>query len=221
VLAEMYRRKYPTKQGVKVYGNSPRGTWFVPVTGRNADWKLFDWDTWQVRRSDFDQMLLDEAVARGVTLIPGKAIKPLLRDDGTVWGVQVRMPDGRNQNIESEILLDCSGQATFLANAGVTGPKYLGNYDKQIAIFSQVRGAIRQRWDKRYSSGQHVNFLPKQVPLGVVHPARRRGGDIGVVIPRPTSRRRRRASKTSWSGSLLSYELADASRRSSWWKTST
>ncbi|MGH8068647.1 MAG: FAD-dependent monooxygenase, partial [Candidatus Entotheonellia bacterium] len=29
--AEMYKRKHPTKQGVKVYGNSPRGSWWVPV----------------------------------------------------------------------------------------------------------------------------------------------------------------------------------------------
>ena len=54
----MYKRKYPCKQGVKVYGQSKAGSWFVPVTGRDADWKLFPWDTWQVRRSDFDKMML-------------------------------------------------------------------------------------------------------------------------------------------------------------------
>jgi hypothetical protein len=52
-------------------------------------------------------------------------------------------------DIESEVVLDCSGQATFLANAGVTGPKYRGNYDKQIAIFSQVAGAIRDEGPHR------------------------------------------------------------------------
>jgi FADH2-dependent halogenase len=41
---EMYRRKHPTKQGVKVYGQSASGTWFVPVTGRDENWKLFKWD---------------------------------------------------------------------------------------------------------------------------------------------------------------------------------
>ena len=40
--AEMYRRGYPTKQGVKVFGQSPRGSWFVPVTGRDEEWKLFN-----------------------------------------------------------------------------------------------------------------------------------------------------------------------------------
>src|SRR4029077_17954124 len=73
---EMYRRKYPTKQGVKVYGQSDKGTWVVPGTGRDDNWKLFEWDPWQVRRNYFDKMMLDEAVSRGATLIQGKAIKP-------------------------------------------------------------------------------------------------------------------------------------------------
>jgi FADH2-dependent halogenase len=142
--SEMYRRRYPTKQGVKVYGQSARGSWFVPVTGRDENWQLYAWDTWQVRRSDFDQMMLKEAVARGATIIPGRALKPIQSDTGGVRGVRVRTDDGKTLDIESEVLLDCSGQATWLANlGGVTGPKYLGAYDKQIAIFSQVSGAIR------------------------------------------------------------------------------
>ena len=48
---EMYRRKYPTKQGVKVLGQSKRGTWFVPVTGRNENWELYEWDTWHFATS--------------------------------------------------------------------------------------------------------------------------------------------------------------------------
>src|SRR5918993_2654159 len=69
---EMYRRNYPKKQGVKVYGQSTKGTWFVPVTGRDENWNLYEWDTWQVRRSEFDQMMLNEALSRGAELIDGK-----------------------------------------------------------------------------------------------------------------------------------------------------
>ena len=43
------------------------------MTGRDENWNLFPWTTWQVRRSDFDDMLLKEAVARGATLLKGKA----------------------------------------------------------------------------------------------------------------------------------------------------
>jgi len=183
--AEMYRRRHPCKQGVKVYGQSVRGTWFVPVTGRDKNWELFEWDTWQVRRSDFDKMMLDEAVSRGASLIPGKALAPVVDDRGAVRGVKVRMPDGKVQTIESELLLDCSGQATFLANAGVTGPKYLGSHDKQIAIFSQVTGAIRDDGTTRdahkdntlifYQQKHHwAWFIPldeEVVSVGVVVPA--------------------------------------------------
>src|SRR5207237_529647 len=111
---------------------------------RDKDWGLQENFTWQVRRSDFDKMMLDEAVARGANLVRGQALRPITTDDGTVRGVKVRMPDGGIQDIEADMLLDCSGQATWLANlGGYTGPKYLGSYDKQIAIFSQVPNFVR------------------------------------------------------------------------------
>jgi flavin-dependent dehydrogenase len=138
---EMLKRHYPKKHGVKVYGTQ---SWFIPVMQRTLDGGLKDQFTWQVRRSDFDKMLLDEAVNRGTTLVHGHATKPILADDGSVCGVQVHMADGGLMNIKTEVLLDCSGQHTWLANHGsVTGQKYLGNYDRQLAIFSQVAGGIR------------------------------------------------------------------------------
>jgi len=182
--AEMYRRKHPTKQGVKVYGNSPRGSWFVPVTGRDENWQLFPWDTWQVRRSGFDQMLLNEAVTRGATLIPGKATEPLLNDDGSVRGVKVAVRDGGLMEIASEVLLDCSGQATFLANSKVTGFKYLGNYDKQIAIFSQVAGAIRDDGSTRDSHRDNtLIFYQQKFHWAWFIPLDEEVVSVGVVIP--------------------------------------
>jgi flavin-dependent dehydrogenase len=182
--AEMYRCKHPTKQGVKVYGQSRRGTWFVPVTGRDEHWQLFPWDTWQVRRSDFDKMLLDEAVSRGAQLLPGKAMKPLI-NDGAVRGAQVRMADGGVQNIGCEILLDCSGQATWLANLRhVTGPKYLGNYDKQIAIFSQLTDAVRDNGETRDTHRDNtLIFYQKKYHWAWFIPLDDEVVSVGFVIP--------------------------------------
>jgi flavin-dependent dehydrogenase len=129
--------------------------------------------------------MLEEAVARGATLVAGKATGPIVDDAGSVTGVRVRTPEGRSLEIESAMLLDCSGMATFLANTGVTGPKYLGNYDRQIAVFSQVAGAIREHGDSRDSHkdntlifyrGQYhwAWFIPLDddtVSVGVVSPA--------------------------------------------------
>jgi hypothetical protein len=40
------------------------------------------------------------------------------------------------------VVLDCSDLATFLAKRRVTGPKYVGSNDKQIAFFTHVTGAL-------------------------------------------------------------------------------
>jgi len=68
---EMYKRLSPPKQGVKVFGQSKSGTWFVLVTGRDQERRF--WDTWHVRRRDFDEMMLDEAASRGAIVVRGKA----------------------------------------------------------------------------------------------------------------------------------------------------
>ena len=67
----------PVKHGVRVYGTNATTTWYVKVSSRDANWNLNDSTTWQVRRSEFDKMMLDEAVARGAKLMHGTAIKAL------------------------------------------------------------------------------------------------------------------------------------------------
>ena len=175
---------HPVKQGGKIYGPNGRHEWFIPVMGRDSNWTLFDQFTWQVRRSIFDQMMLDEAAARGATIVRGTAVKPLLRDDGSVRGAQIRMADGGTVDVDSELLLDCSGQATFLANAGVTGPKYLGSHDKQIAIFSQVAGAIRDDGATRDAHKDNtLIFYQKKYHWAWFIPLGEELVSVGVVVP--------------------------------------
>lgn len=183
--SEMYKRRFPTKQGAKIYGQSTSGTWFVPVTGRDDNWQLLDCDTWQVRRSEFDKMLLDEAVARGASVMRGNAIDPIMKDDGSVGGLRVRASDGGVEEIHSEVLLDCSGQATWLANLGaVTGPKYLGAYDKQIAIFSQVIGTNRDHGETREAHRDNtLIFYQKKYHWAWFIPLDENVVSVGVVVP--------------------------------------
>ena len=88
-------------------------------------------------------MMLKEAEARGATIMQGVATSVLRNVDDSLRGIVMRRPDGTEEEIETRVVLDCSGQSTFLANQKVTGPKYMGGYDKQVAFFSHVRGAIR------------------------------------------------------------------------------
>jgi flavin-dependent dehydrogenase len=177
----MLHRKFPVKRGVNVYGPNPSHAWRVDVAARDKDWKLTPVSTWQVRRQEFDKMLLDTAQDRGAKLVPAEALRPIVDEDGAVRGVTVQAADGGIFDIESEIVLDCSGQHTFLAKAGVTGPKYRGNYDKQIAIFSQVAGAIRDEgpthddtlifYQKKYHWAWFIPLSDEIVSVGTVIPA--------------------------------------------------
>ena len=137
----MSKEQHPVKHGVKVLGAQAVNSWFVPVSARDADWQLSSGTCWQVRRSHFDGMMLEEAERRGARVVRGKAVKPLVGEDGGVRGVTMRRPDGSHEDIEAEVTLD--GLATFLGNQRVTGPKYVGNYDKQVAFFSHATGATR------------------------------------------------------------------------------
>ena len=70
--AEMVGRGYPVKWGVSVFGTSGKNRFYVPVKGRRGNGELFDASTWQVRRSEFDEMMLNTARARGAEFIQGQ-----------------------------------------------------------------------------------------------------------------------------------------------------
>ena len=96
----------------------------------------------------------------------------------------MKRPDGSSEEIEAEVVLDCSGMATFLANQKVTGPKYLGSYDKQIAFFTHVKGAMRDSgtsgemakdntlifYQKKYHWAWFIPVDDEVVSLGIVVP---------------------------------------------------
>lgn len=159
----MMEAGYPVKHGVNVFGARGNKDWWIPVAQRTPDLELHDNTTWQVRRSTFDKMMLDEATSRGADLMLGRAVKPIMSADGsTLLGVTVRVEDGSTVDVEATMTLDCTGQATFLANQGVTGPKYLGAYDKQIAHFSQVTGFDRGDGSDRLSEPGNTNIFYRQ-----------------------------------------------------------
>jgi flavin-dependent dehydrogenase len=182
---EMTKREHPIKHGVKVYGTNAVNTWYVRVSSRDKDWNLYDNITWQVHRSEFDEMMLKEAEARGAKVMRGTATKALVTDDGAVRGVSVRWPDGSEEEIETQIVLDCSGQATFLANQRVTGPKYVGSYDKQVAFFSQVTGAIRGSGTSGEDAKDNtVIFYAKKFHWAWFIPLDKDVVSVGMVTPR-------------------------------------
>jgi FADH2-dependent halogenase len=178
--AEMTARRCPVKYGVKVYGPGGKNCFYVPVMGYHPDRGLFDATTWQVRRSDFDTMLANTALAHGARLMDAEAVEPLRAADGAVRGVRVRTPGGATEDVEAEVVVDASGQTTFLCNHGVTGPKSRGNYDKQVAIFSQVSGAVR---DPGPAAGDTYIFYRQKHHWSWFIPLDDENTSVGIVVP--------------------------------------
>jgi 1H-pyrrole-2-carbonyl-[peptidyl-carrier protein] brominase len=178
---QMLARKYPVKHGVRVFG---KNSWFIPVARRDEDWNLHLASTWQVRRSDFDAMMLEEAQKRGAKLIRATAKSALRTEDGGVRGVTMKRPDGSSEEIEAEVVLDCSGMATFLANQKVTGPKYVGSYDKQIAFFTHVKGALRDSGTSGETAKDNtLIFYQKKYHWAWLIPVDDEVVSLGLVLP--------------------------------------
>lgn len=176
---EMLDRKHPIKWGVKVYEQTGKNSFYVPVMSRGADNRLEEAFTWQVRRSEFDAMLLNKAVEMGAEVVPGQATAAL-RDNGCVNGVRVKMADGGACDIRSRVVIDASGMATFLCNAGVTSEKYRGKYDKQVAFFSQVAGVIR---DPGKGKDDTLIFYQRKNHWAWLIPLDEELVSVGVVVP--------------------------------------
>ncbi|MBT4624190.1 MAG: FAD-dependent oxidoreductase, partial [Verrucomicrobia bacterium] len=114
--------------------------------------------TWQVLRSEFDQMLLDHARDKGANVVEETKVLDLLRDGDRVTGVRVRQPDGTEAEYRAPITLDCSGKESFAASRNrwrVPDPEL-----NKVAVWTYYKGAKR---DNGIDEGTTtVAFLPEK-----------------------------------------------------------
>lgn len=98
--------------------------------------------TWQVLRSEFDQMLLDHARAKGVEVREQTKVQELLRDEsGRVTGVRAIGPDGETVEYRAKITLDCTGKEAFTMVRN--GWKVRDPYLNKVAVWTYYRGSKR------------------------------------------------------------------------------
>src|SRR6266487_4509875 len=71
--------------------------------------------TWQVLRSEFDVMLLNNARAKGAIVKEETAVKELVKDGDRVVGVRAQGKDGKLIEYRAPMTLDCSGREAFTA----------------------------------------------------------------------------------------------------------
>jgi flavin-dependent dehydrogenase len=101
-----------------------------------------DWaSTWQIQRSDFDKMMLENAAATGVDVRQGSAVRDVLREGDRVVGVRTESVDGGSATHHAKVVVDATGRDTLLA--GKLGWKKRDPDLNKIAIFTYFKGALR------------------------------------------------------------------------------
>jgi flavin-dependent dehydrogenase len=73
-------------------------------------------DTWQVLRSEFDQLMLDNAREHGVEVHEGVRVRDVLFDGDRAAGVRVQYEDGRQEDVPACVVVDASGQSHLIGS---------------------------------------------------------------------------------------------------------
>lgn len=98
--------------------------------------------TWQVRRSEFDQLLMDTAAARGAEVHRGVNVRDVLFEDGRAAGVRVAtVHDGGPVEVAGRVIIDATGQSALLARRLDLGRVDYGL--RHASIYTHFRGAVR------------------------------------------------------------------------------
>ncbi len=98
--------------------------------------------TWQVLRSEFDEILLNNARSKGAEVIEEITVKELLRDGDKVVGVRAQHKSGEAVEVRAPITLDCTGKESFTAvrNGWRTKDPYLN----KVAVWTYYKGSKRE-----------------------------------------------------------------------------
>ena len=112
--------------------------------------------TWQVVRSEFDRMMLDNARDRGAEVLEETAAKRFITSGSAVTGLEAQRRDGKMLRLEAPVTIDCSGRDGFAIERN--------NWRRRdpnltrISMWTYFRGGLR---DDGYDQGATtVAFLP-------------------------------------------------------------
>ncbi|HUG90319.1 MAG TPA: NAD(P)/FAD-dependent oxidoreductase, partial [Planctomycetaceae bacterium] len=120
---------------------------FVNSSGRNSA-PFYFWDnkphecsqTWQVVRSEFDQMMLDNAREHGVDAQEGVRVHDVLFEGDRAVGVRIKEGDGSFRDVPARVVVDASGQNGLIMNR------------LQLRVWDPTlnKGAIWTYWEGAY-----------------------------------------------------------------------
>ncbi len=175
VLDKLKASNYPRKQSVQ----------FVSATGSDSQpYNFTDRDpherstTWQVRRDDFDKMMLDNAREHGAEVCEGVRVKEVIFEGDRAVGVRA-IVDGSAKEIRAKVVVDATGMSAVLS--------------RQLDI-REPDEALRSASIYAYYKGTHRDEGRNSGATIIIHTPQRKGwfwyiplpddvASIGVVAP--------------------------------------
>ncbi len=139
LIEPMRRSAFVKKYSVQFV--SPNGTASQPFYFFNRYDRDTIGQTWQVLRSEFDLMLLENTRNKGATVLEEVMVKELLKEEQRIAGVRAETRDGRLLEFRAPLTLDCSGRESFAAvrhNWRLKDPSL-----NKVAVWTYYRGAKR------------------------------------------------------------------------------
>jgi flavin-dependent dehydrogenase len=122
---------------------------FVAPSGKASEpfyfFNRYDRDTiaqtWQVLRSEFDQMLIDNARAKGAVVLEETSVASLLKDRQRIVGVRALSKAGTTTEYHVPLTLDCSGKESFAAVR--EGWRVKDPFLNKVAVWTYYQGSKR------------------------------------------------------------------------------
>jgi flavin-dependent dehydrogenase len=97
--------------------------------------------TWQVRRSEFDHLMLENAREHGVQVHEGVRVLDVLFEGDRAVGVTVQHEDGSQREVRAQVIVDASGQSSMIMSR--LGLREWDPLLKKAALWTYWQGAFR------------------------------------------------------------------------------
>lgn len=138
VLDKMKASPFPQKYSVQFYSKSGKSS--VPFYFFESDPHESS-KTWQVLRSEFDRMMLENAMGKGAEVRQGANVLEVLFEDKKAVGVRTKLPDKSIQEFSAKIVVDASGQSALISRRlkiNDVEPRL-----KKASIYTHFKGGMR------------------------------------------------------------------------------
>ncbi|MCZ6633853.1 MAG: NAD(P)/FAD-dependent oxidoreductase [bacterium] len=138
VLDKLKKSAFTRKYSVQFFSGSGKGS---------APFYFYKHDphessvTWQVLRSEFDQMMMDNAREKGAEVRQGASVLQVIFDGDRAIGVRVKYRNGRVNDLSARVVVDATGRSALLSrklNLKTVEPEL-----KKASIFTHFKGGYR------------------------------------------------------------------------------